>query len=52
MDIYHCDAVEEAFYTTDRVMTVSLHKYSGSNMTYPGTGDIAVFSRSFFSSHF
>lgn len=26
-DIHHGDGVEEAFYTTDRVMTVSFHKY-------------------------
>lgn len=29
------DGVEEAFYTTDRVMTVSLHKYGEF---FPGTG--------------
>lgn len=27
IDVHHGDGVEEAFYTTDRVMTVSLHKY-------------------------
>lgn len=27
IDIHHGDGVEEAFYTTDRVMTVSFHKY-------------------------
>jgi histone deacetylase 1/2 len=32
--------VEEAFYTTDRVMTVSFHKYGEY---FPGTGDINVF---------
>jgi histone deacetylase 1/2 len=26
IDVHHGDGVEEAFYTTDRVMTVSLHK--------------------------
>merc|ERR1711916_248169 len=30
------DGVEEAFYTTDRVMTVSFHKFGGF---FPGTGD-------------
>jgi histone deacetylase 1/2 len=25
--VHHGDGVEEAFYTTDRVMTVSFHKY-------------------------
>jgi len=29
--------VEEAFYTTDRVMTVSFHKFGDF---FPGTGDI------------
>lgn len=27
IDIHHGDGVEEAFFTTDRVMTVSFHKY-------------------------
>ena len=35
-DIHHGDGVEEAFYTTDRVMTVSFHKFGGF---FPGTGD-------------
>eukprot|EP01006_Ploeotia_vitrea_P039222 TRINITY_DN66325_c6_g4_i3.p1 TRINITY_DN66325_c6_g4~~TRINITY_DN66325_c6_g4_i3.p1 ORF type:complete len:696 (-),score=188.63 TRINITY_DN66325_c6_g4_i3:253-2130(-) len=37
LDIHHGDGVEEAFYTTDRVMTVSYHKYGNY---FPGTGDI------------
>uniref|UniRef100_A0A2K6PSA4 Histone deacetylase 1 n=1 Tax=Rhinopithecus roxellana TaxID=61622 RepID=A0A2K6PSA4_RHIRO len=36
-DIHHGDSVEEAFYTTDRVMTVSFHKYGEY---FPGTGDL------------
>lgn len=36
MDIHHCDGVEEAFFTTDRVMTVSFHKHEG----FPGTGAV------------
>ena len=36
IDIHHGDGVEEAFYTTDRVMTVSFHKYG--NDFFPGTG--------------
>lgn len=39
IDVHHGDGVEEAFYTTDRVMTVSLHKYGEF---FPGTGDIRV----------
>uniref|UniRef100_A0A7S3D9E7 histone deacetylase n=1 Tax=Palpitomonas bilix TaxID=652834 RepID=A0A7S3D9E7_9EUKA len=37
IDIHHGDGVEEAFYTTDRVMTLSFHKYGDY---FPGTGDI------------
>merc|ERR1719402_499897 len=36
IDIHHGDGVEEAFYTTDRVMTVSFHKYGEY---FPGTDD-------------
>ncbi|KAG9397574.1 Histone deacetylase superfamily [Carpediemonas membranifera] len=38
IDIHHGDGVEEAFYTTDRVMTVSFHKHG--NSFFPGTGDL------------
>jgi len=38
IDIHHGDGVEEAFYLTDRVMTVSLHKYG--DFFFPGTGDV------------
>jgi len=37
IDIHHGDGVEEAFYTTDRVMTVSFHKYGEY---FPGTGAV------------
>ena len=37
IDIHHGDGVEEAFYTTDRVMTVSFHKFGEY---FPGTGDV------------
>lgn len=37
IDVHHGDGVEEAFYSTDRVMTVSFHKYGEY---FPGTGDI------------
>ncbi len=37
IDIHHGDGVEEAFYTTDRVLTVSFHKYGDY---FPGTGDV------------
>eukprot|EP00667_Euglena_gracilis_P010563 EG_transcript_10766 len=38
IDIHHGDGVEEAFYLTDRVMTVSFHKFGDF---FPGTGDIS-----------
>lgn len=37
IDLHHGDGVQEAFYTTDRVFTVSFHKYNGE--FFPGTGD-------------
>eukprot|EP00053_Salpingoeca_punica_P005784 m.56532 g.56532 ORF g.56532 m.56532 type:complete len:431 (+) comp13395_c3_seq1:106-1398(+) len=37
IDVHHGDGVEEAFYCTNRVMTVSFHKYGEY---FPGTGDI------------
>ena len=35
IDCHHGDGVEEAFLTTDRVMTASFHKYGDY---FPGTG--------------
>ena len=37
IDIHHGDGVEEAFFTTDRVLTCSFHKYGEY---FPGTGSI------------
>ncbi|KAG1368106.1 putative Histone deacetylase [Cocos nucifera] len=37
IDVHHGDGVEEAFFTTDRVMTVSFHQYGDF---FPGTGHI------------
>jgi histone deacetylase 1/2 len=37
IDIHHGDGVEEAFYCTNRVMTVSFHKFGEY---FPGTGDV------------
>jgi hypothetical protein len=39
IDVHHGDGVEEAFYVTDRVMTVSFHKFGDF---FPGTGDLKV----------
>lgn len=36
IDIHHGDGVEEAFYTSNRVMTCSFHKFGEY---FPGTGD-------------
>lgn len=38
IDVHHGDGVEEAFLTTDRVFTLSLHKFGEG--FFPGTGDI------------
>ena len=41
IDIHHGDGVQEAFYLTDRVMTVSFHKYG--NYFFPGTGIVHLY---------
>ncbi|KAF8894837.1 hypothetical protein BD779DRAFT_866206 [Infundibulicybe gibba] len=38
IDIHHGDGVELAFYQSNRVMTVSFHKYTGD--FFPGTGKV------------
>jgi histone deacetylase 1/2 len=38
IDIHHGDGVEEAFYDSDRVLTVSFHKFGGE--FFPGTGHV------------
>ena len=38
IDCHHGDGVEEAFYTTDRVMTCSFHKFGEY---FPGTGTLS-----------
>ncbi|WVN85452.1 uncharacterized protein L203_100598 [Cryptococcus depauperatus CBS 7841] len=37
IDVHHGDGIEEAFYTTDRVMTCSFHMYGNF---FPGTGHV------------
>ena len=52
IDVHHGDGVEEAFYSTDRVMTVSFHKYGEY---FPGTGelrDIGVGSGKYYAVNF
>ena len=43
--VHHVGGVEEAFYTTDRVMTVSFHKYGEY---FPATGELRVRISSWF----
>ena len=38
IDIHHGDWVQDAFYLTDRVMTLSFHKYG--DYFFPGTGNV------------
>jgi len=38
IDVHHGDGVEEAFYLSDRVLTVSFHKYGDF---FPGTGSLS-----------
>uniref|UniRef100_A0A673KD03 Histone deacetylase n=1 Tax=Sinocyclocheilus rhinocerous TaxID=307959 RepID=A0A673KD03_9TELE len=45
IDIHHGDGVQEAFYLTDRVMTVSFHKYG--NYFFPGTGMLLLIKHLF-----
>ncbi|KAL9101193.1 MAG: hypothetical protein Q9163_003532 [Psora crenata] len=40
IDVHHGDGVEQAFWSTDRVMTVSFHKYSPQDF-FPGTGALS-----------
>ncbi|ESZ92382.1 histone deacetylase domain-containing protein [Sclerotinia borealis F-4128] len=39
IDVHHGDGVEEAFWSTSRVMTVSFHKYDPINF-FPGSGSL------------
>ncbi|MCJ1370992.1 histone deacetylase [Loxospora ochrophaea] len=39
IDVHHGDGVEQAFWSTDRVMTLSFHKYDKDNY-FPGTGGL------------
>ncbi|KAI8997963.1 histone deacetylase-3 [Gaertneriomyces semiglobifer] len=39
IDVHHGDGVQEAFYRSNRVMTVSFHRYDGT--FFPGTGDLS-----------
>jgi acetoin utilization protein AcuC len=36
IDAHHCDGVQNAFYNTDRVLTISIHETG--EMLFPGTG--------------
>lgn len=39
IDVHHGDGVEQAFWSTDRVLTVSFHKYD-KEVFFPGTGPL------------
>ena len=39
IDVHHGDGVEQAFWSTDRVMTLSFHKYDKATY-FPGTGGL------------
>ncbi|MCJ1281034.1 histone deacetylase [Xylographa opegraphella] len=39
IDVHHGDGVEQAFWSTDRVMTLSFHKYCKETF-FPGTGPL------------
>ena len=38
IDVHHGDGVQDAFYTSDRVLTFSLHSYAKN--FFPGTGSL------------
>ena len=40
IDVHHGDGVEQAFWNSDRVMTLSFHKYDKDNF-FPGTGPLS-----------
>ncbi|KAI9821104.1 MAG: histone deacetylase [Pycnora praestabilis] len=41
IDVHHGDGVEQAFWSSDRVMTLSFHKYDKDNF-FPGTGPLST----------
>lgn len=43
IDVHHGDGVQEAFYVTDRVLTLSFHKFGDG--FFPGTGDLGEIGR-------
>jgi acetoin utilization deacetylase AcuC-like enzyme len=43
IDVHHGDGVEEAFLTTNRVMTLSFHQYEADQSFFPGTGSVDDF---------
>jgi histone deacetylase 1/2 len=40
IDVHHGDGVQEAFYHTNRVCTLSFHQYDPENAFFPGTGSL------------
>ena len=39
IDVHHGDGVEEAFYNTNRVFTLSVHQFDQEKNFFPGTGN-------------
>ncbi len=39
LDVHHGDGVEDAFYCTNKVFTLSFHRFS-PGLFYPGTGSL------------
>lgn len=39
IDVHHGDGVEEAFYNSNRVLTLSFHQFDEEEHFFPGTGD-------------
>lgn len=39
IDVHHGDGVEEAFFNTSRVLTLSIHQYDEVEKFFPGTGN-------------
>lgn len=43
IDVHHGDGVEEAFLTTNRVLTLSFHQFESDQSFFPGTGSVDDF---------
>ncbi len=39
IDVHHGDGVQEAFYGTERALTISFHEYGAGVLSHDGLGD-------------